>query len=127
MRWILIIITLLLSSSLSAQNLQWSGSILPGEASNSFRLQLPEHPSAPTQHLSLFQTRQFGETLLQASEHFIPTFARQNPSGYSYLCRLELKAENTMAIPLWFRAENGREGAMFPGGNVYLQIKALRF
>ena len=35
------------------------------------------------------------------SSAFIPEFARKNPTGYTYLCRLELQIEKDLPLGLW--------------------------
>ncbi|MEO0473688.1 MAG: hypothetical protein AAF206_29015 [Bacteroidota bacterium] len=127
MNRILILTLFLMGGMLSAQTIQWKGVVQARKDLTQSSLSIPINSIGETSFAQSLIPFRFQEGPLHTSEHFIPAFARDNPSGYSYLCRLELKAENTMAIPLWFRAENGREGALFPGGNVYLQIKALRF
>lgn len=32
---------------------------------------------------------------------YLPEFARNNPTGYTYLCRLELKIEKDLPLGLW--------------------------
>jgi len=35
------------------------------------------------------------------SPAYLPEFARKNPTGYTYLCRLELKIEKDLPLGLW--------------------------
>lgn len=37
----------------------------------------------------------------QVSSAYLPEFARNNPTGYTYLCRLELKIEKDLPLGLW--------------------------
>jgi len=39
--------------------------------------------------------------LYQVSSAYMPEFARNNPTGYTYLCRLELKIEKDLPLGLW--------------------------
>jgi len=59
----------------------------------------------------------------QIPNYFIPTYARRNPSGYSYLCRLELQIEDELPLGLWIRADE----KMHPGGSLYVRMKLIRF
>lgn len=60
---------------------------------------------------------------LRIPQYIIPTYARANPSGYSYLCRLELQIEDELPLGLWIRADEKAH----PGGSVYLRMKLIRF
>lgn len=55
--------------------------------------------------------------------YFIPSYARRNPSGYSYLCRLELQIEDELPLGLWIRADE----TAHPGGSLYVRMKLIRF
>lgn len=59
----------------------------------------------------------------QIGTAFLPEYARENPSGYSYLCRLELKIEDQLPLGVWFQAD----GSNHPGGSIYLRLKMIRF
>lgn len=39
--------------------------------------------------------------IIGVSSAFIPEFARKNPTGYTYLCRLELQIEKDLPLGLW--------------------------
>ncbi|MFK7921495.1 MAG: hypothetical protein AB8H47_06035 [Bacteroidia bacterium] len=60
---------------------------------------------------------------LRIPQYFIPTYARANPSGYSYLCRLELQIEDELPLGLWIRADEKAH----PGGSLYVRMKLIRF
>lgn len=42
---------------------------------------------------------------VQPSPYFLPKYARQNPSGYSFLCRKELQLEDRLPVGIWFEME----------------------
>ncbi|MDX2286656.1 MAG: hypothetical protein NW241_20990 [Bacteroidia bacterium] len=58
----------------------------------------------------------------------MPETVRRNPSGYSPLCRLEIRLENTLPVSIWAElpasAAAPRAGAL-PAPHV--QLKLLRF
>ncbi|MEL6254568.1 MAG: hypothetical protein AAFR87_21340 [Bacteroidota bacterium] len=39
--------------------------------------------------------------VIGVSSAFIPEFVRKNPTGYTYLCRLELQIEKDLPLGLW--------------------------
>jgi len=43
------------------------------------------------------------------SPYVLPAFARENPSGYSFLCRTEIKWEQNLPLGVWFRSETTGE------------------
>ncbi|MCI4668841.1 MAG: hypothetical protein MRZ79_11960 [Bacteroidia bacterium] len=57
----------------------------------------------------------------------LPKFARENPTGYTFLCRLELKGEDKMRIPVWIKVDdsNSYSAPSFP--HTYVRFKLLRF
>lgn len=55
----------------------------------------------------------------------LPQYARENPTGYSYLCRLELSLEQSMPVSLWLKLGEQSYGQI--KGNVHAQIKLKRF
>ncbi|MEL6851308.1 MAG: hypothetical protein AAFP92_22495, partial [Bacteroidota bacterium] len=78
-----------------------------------FRLQRPALPAArraQTAH----------------SPHFLPAYARKNPSGYSYLCRLELDIENRLPIGIWVDLGD-QIGASPSAASASLRLKLKRF
>ncbi len=56
-----------------------------------------------------------------------PQYVKENPTGYSYLCRLELDIEKKSPIPVWFKLgeNNGLWGNA--GGNAAVRVKLFRF
>lgn len=63
----------------------------------------------------------------KVSGAFMPQYVRENPYGYSYLCRMELKAEDTLPIGVWlkFGEQNGVQGV--PGSPANVRMKLLKF
>ncbi len=104
---------LLASSNLPAQALRYDQPLYSHAESKSDslakfqRLTLPTE-SSPTPFLT---------------QAFLPEYARENPSGYSYLCRMELKLEDQLPLGIWVRADE--KG--YPGGSLYLRLKMIRF
>ncbi len=43
--------------------------------------------------------------VLNYAPNFLPTYARNNPSGYSYLCLKEIEVEKKLPIGIWFEVE----------------------
>ena len=58
---------------------------------------------------------------------FLPQFARENPAGHSYLCRMEVNVEKSLAVPLWIRAGKVQEWESYNSTAMYLQVKLLGF
>ncbi|RMG23853.1 MAG: hypothetical protein D6730_13660 [Bacteroidetes bacterium] len=63
----------------------------------------------------------------QVSPAFLPAYALENPTGYSYLCRLELKAEASLPVAFWLKLgeQYGAPGTV--GSPANLRMKVLRF
>ena len=59
--------------------------------------------------------------------NILPAYARQNPGGYSYLCRLELEAEEALPVPLWLRAGKINAWETYNSNTVYVQVKLWGF
>lgn len=61
------------------------------------------------------------------SYQILPEYARENPTGYTFLCRLELKGEDKMKIPVWIKVDdnNSYSAPSFP--HTYVRFKLLRF
>ncbi|WNJ19337.1 hypothetical protein [Pontibacter sp. G13] len=58
----------------------------------------------------------------------LPQYARSNPSGYSFLCHLELKAENQMTVPVWIKVPPKSSVSAAPVGSApMVQFKLFRF
>ena len=58
------------------------------------------------------------------SETLFPDFVKENPRGYSYLCRLELKVEEKLPLGIWF---NVGENVGIPGGNAHVRFRLFNF
>lgn len=57
----------------------------------------------------------------------LPSFFRENPSGYSFLCRKELQIENSLPIGIWIDAEQPDYLKGQIGNALNLRLKLLRF
>ncbi len=121
-------------SELSAQQLSWMKS-QPQKNVQEFSLKdLSFSPENPQTTLSL-GTETSQEHLLGSpsifspslSERVIPAYARSNPSGYSYLCQMELQVEKNLPVPLWFRAGKIQEWEHYNSSAMYVQVKLLGF
>lgn len=112
---ILLFVMLGLSLSLSGQTLSYDYNLpITDSLQQQFRIQNPELLSIPLDP---------SDSNFQIPTYFLPSYARRNPSGYSYLCRLELKIEDELPLGLWIRADEKAH----PGGSLYLRMKVLRF
>ncbi|MEL6698616.1 MAG: hypothetical protein AAFV78_11825 [Bacteroidota bacterium] len=76
-------------------------------------------PSQTIDHWELDQWRQ--------SYPIMPGYARDNPAGHAYLCRLELKTENTLPIGIWVKVADPKELLPTQIPHTYLRMKLLRF
>lgn len=65
--------------------------------------------------------------LATVSNAFLPSYARENPSGYSYLCRLELKVEDTLPVGLWLKLGTDESLKTGPFSAANLRMKLFRF
>jgi len=81
----------------------------------------------PSQHYPDSDTSSFSLLRWQQGYQVLPSYARQNPSGYSYLCHLELKAEDKLPIGVWVKIDDGKESLVPRLPQTYLQFKLLRF
>jgi len=89
---------------------------------------LSSSPSfTPSQHYPDSDTSSFSLLRWQQGYQVLPSYARQNPSGYSYLCHLELKAEDKLPIGVWVKIDDGKESLVPRLPQTYLQFKLLRF
>jgi hypothetical protein len=61
------------------------------------------------------------------SEQLLPAYARENPSGYSYLCRLELAIEEKAPIGVWVKVADRPAWKGDGLSNLQVQFKLLRF
>lgn len=56
-----------------------------------------------------------------------PQFVKDNPRGYSYLCRLELQIEDKLPIGVWINLGEHTNLAGNSGGNAHVKFKLLNF
>ena len=60
-------------------------------------------------------------------ETIIPEYVRENPRGYSYLCRLELKIEEKLPIGVWIKIGENSGFAGDAKGNAHVRFKLFQF
>jgi hypothetical protein len=119
---LLLFLMLLFSArQLAAQKIRFPQPVSPKEFSPKNTLVLAPKTTSPAFQLPI--STESPSPRLVVPPYFVPTYARQNPSGYSYLCRLELKAEDKLPLGIWLRADETNH----PGGNIYLRLKMIRF
>ncbi|MEM7656832.1 MAG: hypothetical protein AAF399_11940 [Bacteroidota bacterium] len=106
-----------LGSLLQGQQLSLQISAMSPDSVMSFTQQI--QPSTESLDSPLFSTN--------PSPAFLPTYARQNPSGYSFLCLKELEIENKLPIGLWIKLENPAYLRQQLGNQASLRLKLLRF
>ena len=56
-----------------------------------------------------------------------PRFVRENPRGFSYLCRLELEIEEKLPIGVWLNLGEWSHLPGNSGGNAHIKFKLLDF
>jgi len=78
-------------------------------------------------NISLYDSPFTDISLHNLSPAIIPGYAKENPSGYSYLCRLEQKVEQKMPVALWVRLGEIQPWESYNRQNIYLQFKLLGF
>lgn len=61
------------------------------------------------------------------TDQVIPAYAQENPSGYTYLCRMELEVEKNLPVPLWIRAGKVNGWETYNSTAMYVQVKLLGF
>jgi len=64
--------------------------------------------SIPMHSIHPWEQRQSSPFQALRDFQVMPDYVRANPSGYTYLCRLELKAENTLPVCVWVKVEDGK-------------------
>lgn len=64
---------------------------------------------------------------IQPSSAFLPSYALQNPSGYSFLCLKELEIENKLPLGVWIKLENPAYLRPQLGNQASFRLKLLRF
>lgn len=60
----------------------------------------------------------------------LPSHVRENPRGYSYLCRLELEIEEKLPVGVWMKTATPDLSGNLEGvlrQNAYVRFKLLRF
>ncbi|MEM9718795.1 MAG: hypothetical protein AAGA10_06090, partial [Bacteroidota bacterium] len=74
-----------------------------------------------------FAGTKFSREPFNLSYPFLPEFARVNPAGHSYLCRMEVNVEKNLPVPLWIRAGKVQDWESYNSTAMYLQVKLLGF
>lgn len=97
--------------------------VAPPKASSSQHRITWDAPIPLQSSLSQHATQQ----TLVLSKAWLPEFAKSNPSGHSYLCRVETSLESQMKMPLWIRAGEMPAIPQAGTGNIYVRWKLLRF
>ena len=100
----------LLSGFIQAQELSWPAQKAPVSSvilSDSLNLQLNQ--------------------VLKTSPAFLPKYVKENPSGYSYLCRLELKIEEQLPLAMWLRLGQSFGLPSTSAGQANIRFKLFRF
>lgn len=64
-------------------------------------------------------------SLVTPSKHILPNHVRENPAGYSFLCKLEVDIEENSPIPFWFQL--GNNDKLFPAGSAHVKLKMFKF
>ncbi|MEZ4826308.1 MAG: hypothetical protein R3C61_08435 [Bacteroidia bacterium] len=57
----------------------------------------------------------------------LPDYAKENPSGHTWLCRAELRIENQLPVGIWVKAGDAGGIVNSTGNNLHLKLKLLRF
>ncbi|MEO0898462.1 MAG: hypothetical protein AAFY71_18765 [Bacteroidota bacterium] len=105
------------SFSLTAQDLQLA---TPEDYSHKFAF-------APISMDTLRLGQSMDYPILLSGYQVMPEYARENPSGYSFLCRLELKAEDKLPVGLWVEVEDGKNLSLPTYPHTYFRLKLIRF
>ncbi len=63
----------------------------------------------------------------ELDKEILPEFVRKNPSGYSYLCRLERKIEKKAPLGIWMRVGEVNAWEYYNRQNMYVQLKIFGF
>lgn len=89
--------------------LLWAGICLPlaSLAQTTPHLQWPSERLPLTEHLRWTLPASRPDSLPQPATRWLPQYARDNPSGYSFLCRQELAIERRWPIGLWVNLQEG--------------------
>ncbi|MDX2246598.1 MAG: hypothetical protein SF052_07485 [Bacteroidia bacterium] len=105
-----------------AQTLFLSHPTLPGDSAVTFSPGI--RFSTCSSGESQFTSRSINSS---APLHILPSYAQENPSGYSWLCRMELKIENELPIGVWVKAGDSGGIVNSTGNNLHLKLKLFRF
>ena len=57
----------------------------------------------------------------------LPKYARENPAGHSYLCRLEVKIEKKLPIGIWMKVGDSAGIANSTGNNAHFRLRLKSF
>jgi len=60
-------------------------------------------------------------------DNWLPVHVRQNPAGYSFLCRLEREIEKNIPVGLWVRVGEENPWEFYNRQQMYVQVKLLGF
>ncbi|MCB0844279.1 MAG: hypothetical protein KDE26_13580 [Bacteroidetes bacterium] len=52
----------------------------------------------------------------------LPKYARENPAGHSYLCRLEVKIEKSLPVGLWMKVGDSAGIVNSTGNNAHFRL-----
>ncbi|MEM6807390.1 MAG: hypothetical protein AAF696_38670 [Bacteroidota bacterium] len=98
MKWksILFLIFLGVNGSLFSQDLKIAPQLISDLSSISPSLKLDQDKKSVSTRSESQRT-----PFLNVSPVYLPKFARNNPTGYTYLCRLELQIEKDLPLGLW--------------------------
>ena len=108
----------LLSGNLFAQDQLRVAVPLPGTFPES-SLSLPGYPLPPG-----FT----GQADLSPSFSLIrPAYVKENPRGYSYLCRLELEMEEKLPVGIWIKTGDAQAVSTGLKSNAHVRLKLLNF
>ncbi|MEM6765715.1 MAG: hypothetical protein AAF824_01800 [Bacteroidota bacterium] len=112
----------LLHTALGQQTETFRLSLSPSTASQSSYLQtsypLPELSAELVRPITLFEIQ---------SWTISPAYVTQNPTGDTYLCRLEDQLEASMRVPVWVNTKDERYQRITTSENIKLLFKLVRF
>lgn len=106
---------------LVAQTLQLPYSALPHDSVANFKAQLLV-PLQQSNKPALHFQKKGNQTL-----DILPDYVKKNPSGYSWLCRMELKIEDELPVGLWVKAGDPGGVVHSTGNNLHVKFKLFRF
>ena len=82
----------------------------------------------PMQEIQIAQQHKESSLLNRPEmKQLFPQHVLDNPTGYSYLCRLELKIEDQLPVPVWLKLGASPGLVNQTQNNAYLRFKLMRF